>query len=342
VIPPVLAEADRCEACGVAVEDTAILRAIVVGYEVGLRIASARGFYARTGFWAGFAAAAGVAAMRGLPAARFAHALAIAGETGPHMATTTAGPAWPQPNGSDVKEGIPWGVLHGVAAVSLSEAGMTGALDLVDHAPFFDRDAILADRPRPAIHETYAKFYAACRHCHAPVDALLAVMRANSLGVGEVERVLVGAYTGALRISNSPTPRNLPDAQYSIPYCLGLAAHHGPHALLPMSEAQLGDAGAEAFGQKVTISIDAECEARFPSETVRVTVFARGQQFASAITAPRGESVCPPAWGERLEKFSAATTATLTAAAQRRWLESFSNLRDGRLADLRGILANRR
>ena len=110
-----------------------------------------------------------------------------------------------------------------------------------------------------------------------------------------------------------------------------------------MTETQLGDAAAEEFGQKVTISIDPECEGRFPAETlVRVTVHARGQQFVSAITAPRGESVCPPTWGERLEKFGTATAATLTAAAQRRWLESFSNLRDGRLADLRGILASRR
>jgi 2-methylcitrate dehydratase PrpD len=343
VIPSVFAEADRLESSGRTVDDSAIMRAIVIGYEVGLRIASARGFYARTGFWAGFAAAAGVAAMRGLPAARFAHALAVAGETGPHMATNTAGPAWPQPNGSDVKEGIPWGVVHGLAAVSLSEHGMTGALDLVDHAPFFDRDAILGDRPRPAIHETYTKFYAACRHCHAPVDALLAVMRANNMAAGEVERVSVGTYAGALRISNSPTPRTLADAQYSIPYCLGLTANRGPHVLLPMTETHLGDAAAEEFGRKVTVSIDPECEGRFPAETVvRVTVHARGQRFVSPITAPRGEAERPPAWGERLEKFRTATASTLSAAAQSQWLASLSNLRDGRLGDLRRILASGR
>src|SRR5262249_21791852 len=188
----------------------------------------ARGFGARTGFGAGLAAAAGAAALRALPPARFAHALAIAGETGPHMATTTAGPSWPQPNGSDVKEGIPWGVAHGLAAVALAERGMTGPLDLVDHAPFFDLDAILAARPRAAIHDTYTRLYAACRHCHAPVDALLAVMRANDLAAGEIESVAVGAYAGALRIANRPAPASLADAQYSIPYCLGLAAHHGP------------------------------------------------------------------------------------------------------------------
>jgi 2-methylcitrate dehydratase PrpD len=340
VIPAVLAEADRIEASGGKVDDATILRAIVVGYEVGLRIAAARGFYARTGFWAGFAAAAGAAVMRGLPPARLAHALAIAGETGPHMATNTAGPAWPQPNGSDVKEGIPWGVVHGLAAVSLGECGMTGALDLVDHAPFFDRDAILADLPGAAIHETYTKFHAACRHCHAPIDALVALMRANNLAAGEVQNVSVGAYSGALRIANSKAPPTLADAQYSIPYCLGLVATHGPNVLLPMTESQLGDAVAEAFARKVSVAIDLDCEARFPAETVvRVAVSARGQRFVSAITAPRGEAACPPTWEERLEKFRMATASTLSPAAQRQWLSSFCNLRDGRLQDVRRMLA---
>jgi 2-methylcitrate dehydratase PrpD len=341
VIPAVLAEADRIEASGCRVDDTAILRAIVIGYEVGLRVAAARGFYARTGFWAGLAAAAGAAALRGLPAPRFAQALAIAGETGPHMATNTAGPAWPQPNGSDVKEGIPWGVVHGLAAVPLSECGMTGPLDLFDHAPFFDRDAILAERPRPAIHEAYTKFYAACRHCHAPIDALLALMQADHLAVGEIQSVSVGAYSGALRISNSATPRTLADAQYSIPYCLGLVAMHGPQVLLPMTEARLGDAAAEAFARKVTVAIDPECDARFPAETVvRVTLEARGQQFVSGVTAPRGEAVDPPAWEERIEKFCTATAATLPETAQRDWLASFSALRDGHVQHVRRLLAS--
>ena len=64
VIPAVFAEADRLAASGHRADDAAILRAIVVGYEIGLRVANARRFYARTGFWAGIAAAAGAAAMR--------------------------------------------------------------------------------------------------------------------------------------------------------------------------------------------------------------------------------------------------------------------------------------
>src|SRR5690606_4633048 len=139
------------------------------------RIAAARGFYARTGFWGGFAAAAAAGRLNRLPPVELAHALAIAGETAPHMATTTAPPSWPQPAGSDVKEGIPWAVAAGLTAVHLARAGMTGPLDLVDHGPFFDAAAILSDRPRPMIAEVYTKFHAACRHVHAPVEALIAL-----------------------------------------------------------------------------------------------------------------------------------------------------------------------
>src|SRR5262249_53128867 len=149
-----------------------------------------------------------------------------------------------------------------------------------------------------------------------------------------------GAYAGALRIANRPAPASLADAQYSIPYCLGLAAHHGPQVLLPMTEKHLGDAAAEALARKVVIAIDPDCDARFPAETVvRVTLHARGRQFASAITAPRGEAAQPPTWDERLDKFRTATASRLPPAVQRRWLASFAALHDGRLDELRRLLA---
>jgi len=72
--------------------------------------------------------------MKKLSAKNLAHALAIAAETEPHMATITSPPAWRQPSGTDVKEGIPLCVVTGMAAVPLANAGMAGPLDLVDHA----------------------------------------------------------------------------------------------------------------------------------------------------------------------------------------------------------------
>jgi 2-methylcitrate dehydratase PrpD len=342
VIPAVLAEADRLDAHGAAPDDEKILDAIVAGYEIGLRIAAARGFYARTGFWGGFAAAAAAGWLNRLSNDHLAHALAIAGETAPHMATTTAPPAWPQPTGSDVKEGIPWGVAAGLTAVHLARAGMTGPLDLVDHAPFFDGKAILAERRGPLIAEAYTKFHAACRHVHAPVEAFSALQARHGLAADKIDGVEVLAYSGALRISNHVRPRTLVEVQYSIPYCIRLVATRGPQALLPMTEADIGLGEAEAFAARVMLGIDPACEARFPAETpVVVRVRVGGEIFESPVTTPTGEADRRPSWPDRLAKFRTATRATLSPADAARFEAAFEALRDGKLGPLRQALARR-
>lgn len=336
VIPAVFAEADRLEAAGAAVADRDVVRAVVVGYEVGIRIAANRGFYARTGYWGGYGAAAGVAVLRGTSPEVMAGALAIAGETAPHMLTTTAGPAWPQPEGSDVKEGIPWSAANGMVAVGLAQAGFSGPRDILDHKPFFDGEAILAPRPTLAIHEAYTKFYGCCRHVHAPIDALLAVMAAHRIASADIEAVEVGAYSGALRISNRTHPASLVDAQYSIPYCLGLAARHGPGVLLPLAESSLHDDAASAIAARVRLTIDDRCEARFPAETaVRLAVLAHGRRYESAITTPRGEAGQPLSWADRAAKFERATRLSLDDGERRDFLGAFAALAAGDLQPLR-------
>ncbi|RLJ60033.1 2-methylcitrate dehydratase PrpD [Litoreibacter meonggei] len=335
VVPAVFAEIDRRLAAGIEIDDEAVLRAIAIGYEVGLRVAGAKSFYARTGFWAGIAAAAAVGSLQDLGPDEMANALAIAGETGPHMATTTSPPAWPQPNGTDVKEGIPWGVVTGISAVRLAQAGMTGAVDLVDHAPFFDAEAILADRAMPAICETYTKFHAACRHVHAPVEAFASLVSEHGLLVDDVESVTVRAYSGALRIPNSPRPNTLVDAQYSIPYCVALVALKGPDVLLSMSASDLGDATAEAFAALVKVETDPLCEARFPAETpVIVEVKTREEVFASPVTTPSGEANARPSWDERLRKFYVSTQRTLSVEERNEFIFAFEELRIGQLRGL--------
>lgn len=340
VIPAVLAEADRLEALGAPPADDAIAHAIVVGYEIGIRIGAARGFYARTGYWGSYGAAAGVAALRDLPPDVVANALAIAGETSPHMLTTTAGPAWPQPDGTHVKEGIPWSVANGTVGAELAAAGFHGPLDMLDHPPFFDPAAILRERPSRAIHETYTKFHCCCRHLHAPIDALLAIMGEHGLGANEIDSIDVHAYSGALRIANRTDPETIFDVQYSIPYCLGLVAYRGREALLPLSEASLHDGPAVALAKRVRLSIDDAFERRFPAETlVRVVVHSRGRRYESAVTAPRGEAGETLAWQDRLDKFHRATRLSLMDDGRVELAEAFERVASGEFAPLRALLA---
>ena len=52
--------------------------------------------------------------------------------TAPNLLFAGSGPPYPDPEGNDVKEGIPWSTVTGIVAVLQAEAGMTGPLDLLE------------------------------------------------------------------------------------------------------------------------------------------------------------------------------------------------------------------
>jgi 2-methylcitrate dehydratase PrpD len=335
VIPAALAVAEEVRA-----DAEALLAAIVIGYDVAIAVAAERGFYARSGLWCGFGAVAAAAALRRTPADRLVHALAISGMTAPNLLSVADGTAYPPSLGNHVKEGIPWATATALAALELAEAGSTGPLDLLDHAPHHDAAGILERLAGPpAICATYFKFHCCCRHIHAPVEALLAIMAEHALPPEAIDAVEVHIYRGAFNLSNRPEPANLVDVQYSIPYCLGLVALLGPRALLPLEESALHRPAVSAFARKVTLHLDPVIDRRFPAESLaRVVVTAGGRRFASPLTHPRGEAFDPPSWQELEEKFRLCSAGIMAPADCEAVLAAIGQLREAQLAPLCALL----
>ncbi len=293
-----------------------ILRAIIVGYEVGVTVGAARTTYGNTGTWSSYAVAATAAVLHGTAPDILAHALAIAGESAPNQLFASApAPRIPAPEGSAVKEGIPWSVVTGLCALDLAAAGHTGPRNILESTSHyaFPQSRVLGQHPH--ILRTYSKLYACCRHVHPPIEALLAVIAAHGLTPSGITAVTVESYGGALRISNRARPENLVDLQYSIPYCLGLVALRGAAALLPLTAAALFQEDVAAFAERVTLRSLPEFDARFPAETLaRVTVTYGGRNFVSPVTAPRGEADTPLDWSALEDKFAAASRFAMTPA----------------------------
>jgi 2-methylcitrate dehydratase PrpD len=169
---------------------------------------------------------------------------------------------------------------------------------------------------------------------HGPIDALLGLMRQHSLGANDIDAVEVATYSGALRIANRPDPQGSTEIQFSIPYCLGLVALDGPQALLPLT-APIGRPDVIAFARKVSLRLDPELDSSFPAQTLsRVTVKAGGQQFASPVTAPRGEASDPPSWERLEEKLLTVTRFCATPAQSASLLHAIRSLRLGDHTDL--------
>lgn len=345
VIPAALAVAQER---GASLDD--LLRAIAIGYEVGVSVGAARRFYANTGMWSGHGVVAAVGALRQTPAGRLADAFAIAGISAPNQLHAGGGPAYPPLEGSDVKEGIPWSTVTALNAVLLAEAGHGGPRALLDADAHFDTGAMLAGLgSNRHVARSYFKLYSCCRHVHAPVDALRWLIDRHGLDPLAIEAAEVATYSGALRIANRPEPSGFVETQFSIPYCLGLTALLGPDALLPLTPDATGRPEVAAFARKVTLRLDPELDSRFPAETLaRVTVTSGGRRYESPVIAPRGEASAPLSWSELEAKFRTATRFTTLPAQQEDILSAIRRLQDGDmtpfLAAISGIdlLANSR
>jgi 2-methylcitrate dehydratase PrpD len=338
VIPAALATAEESGA-----DAEALLAAIVTGYDVAIAIAAERGFYARSGLWCGYGAVAAAATLRHTPADRLAHALAIAGMTAPDLLSVADGTPYPPSLGNDVKEGIPWSTATALAALELAEAGATGPLDLLDHAPHHRAAGIVARLAGPpAVCATYFKFHCCCRHIHAPIEALLGVMADRSLPPQAIDTVEVHIYRGAFNLSNRVAPVDLVDVQYSIPYCLGLVALKGAGALLPLREPVLHRPEVSAFARKVSLHLDSAIDRRFPAESLaKVVVTAGRHRFESPLIHPRGEAFDPPSWQDLEEKFRRASAEVISLVGQERLLAAVGQLRDAQIAPLVELLGTR-
>ena len=315
----------------------AFIAAVVAGYEVGVRVAMARPAYAASGVWSAYAAIAAAGRLRGTAPEKLAHALSIAVQSAPSL------PGKAGLVGSDVKEGIPFGVLAGMNALNLAEAGFTGPLDIFDNPELFASERITAGLGGPpCIDRTYFKPYACCRHIHAPVDAFAALLARHKIEAREIITIEVHTYSGTFNLSNLAAPRTLIEAQYSVPFCIGLCAVHGLESLLPLETAMLADAEVQSISRKVSLHRDPSIELRFPAESpARVVVTTAAGRFESPVTTPRGDPDSPLSWAELETKFLIATRKLFTPAKQQEFLQAIDRLRAGELHDLRMALAGK-
>ena len=336
VIPAVLAKLETLQA-----STQRVLMAIAVGYEVGVRISSARDLKSvpttNSGLWGGQAAAAAVGALQQLSPLQIAHAIAIAGITAPNQAAT----AYTRHRGNSVKEGIPWAAANGLLAASLAGKGFTGPIDILDEPSRFDA-AKLIDGLGTSWHieGTYFKPYSCCRWNHAPIDALLALKSAHGIAAGDIVGIEVETFGRALTLSNEAAPSTLEGAQYSIPFCLGIAVTRGAPALLPLREESLADTDAVSVARRVRMTVSPEFDAMFSAAVPgRVRVITARGTFEHTVLTPKGEPTNPMTWADLDEKFGAIAHGRIAPSDASKIRSAVQALRQGDLAPLISVLA---
>ncbi|HMA09830.1 MAG TPA: MmgE/PrpD family protein, partial [Ramlibacter sp.] len=179
-----------------------------------------------------FGAAAAAARLLKATPDQFTNALGIAG--------TFTGGTWAfLADGALVKRFHPGKAAEtGVSAALLAQAGLTGPRQVLDASwgGFYSTYAPDVSTPERAVaglgHQFHIlrsgiKPYACCRTIHSCIDAVLEIVGAAPGGSASVRTMIVhGNAQTRLQFSRTQV-RNLLEAQFSMPYCLAVAAHSG-------------------------------------------------------------------------------------------------------------------
>lgn len=287
-----------------------LLHAAVVGYEAAIRLANAiqpshkkRGFHV-SGTCCTVGCALGIAAMLNYSKREMENVLSAA-------ATTAAGLLGVISGNSEQK---PYNVANAaVAGVNAALYGkyFNGAEDILcDSRGFFRAmsDEIHAERlfeAGYAIEGIYQKLYAACRHCHAPMEAMLKIRADADFCNDEVESIEVKTYDLAINGHDHTAISGMSSAKQSIPYGVAVACLYQDCGLRAFSDERILDKKLIALTQKVAVTEDAGLTALVPGKRAAiVTVMLKdGMRYSQRIDYPKGEPENPISQAEMVEKF---------------------------------------
>ncbi|MBI1774369.1 MAG: MmgE/PrpD family protein [Proteobacteria bacterium] len=289
IVPAVLMEAND-----LGVDGRKILAAVAIGYDIALRIASARlpgtvKTYS-SGRWTGYGVAAAIGWLRGLPQPTLVHAMTIAGAEAPENL-----PAGSYRRLSSVKGSSPWSTLTAAFAVERAIAGADGPEDSLDRASVYDPAAIHGDLgSRWLIEETYLKPYASCRYTHPSIDAVLNMVGERPPSPTEIHKLEVEVFPEAFTITNERHPATLESAQFSIPFCLALATLRGAAAFRPLTEGMLRDSEVLELSDRVEMTVGPDLVGTFPAMTAsRVRLRLDRGEAQCMIRTPLGDTSNP-------------------------------------------------
>ncbi|MDR4989112.1 MAG: MmgE/PrpD family protein, partial [Bacteroidales bacterium] len=205
----------------------------------------------------------------------------------------------------------------GLMAASVARAGFKGPDDVLNGAHGFLKlfsespDLEKLKRPSaPAIHSIYVKPWAACRHSHAPVEAILNLRKKIQVRPEEVESITVFTYGHAVHLHDHTEAASTGSAKMSTPYSVAVALLTGRAGLEQFSPEMIARRDVQDMTRKVAVLEDPEMTRRVPAQrAARVRMIMKsGKQHEAVVELPKGEPEHPLSEEELAQKFTELAT----------------------------------
>jgi len=328
IIPAAMAAGERVEA-----DLGALLRAIVLGYEVSMRIASAinpshmlRGFHT-TGTCGCLGAGVSAASIIGYNAEQVTHTLAISG-------LQSAGFQEMLHDNPMIKPLQPGkAAMAGILAADLVAQGARGPRSLFEGDKGFFRGMSDIQHPERAVEDRlgehyeflhcYTKPYPTCRHVHPAIDLTIFLRNQYRIRIEQITSITVYTYSVAIsEVGQAWQPISSAEAMFSIPYAVAAVLCDGEFTLDSLRPERFDRQIVKDLANKVVIEGDPHQDWVYPTHRgATVTIrLADGREFSAHEDLPKGEPENPLSDAELQEKFFALAEPYIgTAQAEKIW-----------------------
>ncbi|MEM3434535.1 MAG: MmgE/PrpD family protein, partial [Candidatus Methanomethyliaceae archaeon] len=204
--------------------------------------------------------------------------------------------------------------MAGILSALLARKGFAGPLEIFEGTDGFLRaysdryDTSFLTESLGVRHETlntYVKFYAACRHCHAPLDAILQLRDKIKFEPEALEFIEVHTYPAAIRLAGISEVNSPSAAKFSIPFSVSLALIRGKAGAHDYTHETVSDPRIRRLARKVKLVPSEKWATLYPKQrgaSVRI-VTEDGRDFFSEVALPRGEPENPASTADILKKF---------------------------------------
>src|SRR5271166_3645960 len=270
-----------------------------------------------------------------LPWEQIQHAIGISASRHATLGAVTAGKLTMMKNTVD-----PMATQSGVLAALMAEKGYTGPEHVVDgkegltHAfgPEWKLNLLtdgLGESWR--ITQCGMKFFPTEALTHAPISAVLDIVKSNDLQPEQVEKIQIRSLARAADILSDPSkydPHTKETADHSLPYVIAAALVDRQVTPAQFEMKKIMDPTIRAQLKKVEVVADPQIEKVFPAlQRVIVNITTTdGRTFSKQLDYPKGDPRNPLSDAEIEEKFRALAEGVLSPGAQKKLKDAIWDL----------------
>jgi 2-methylcitrate dehydratase len=270
-----------------------------------------------------------------LPWEQIQHAIGISASRQCTLGAVTAGKLTMMKNTVD-----PMATQSGMLAALMAEKGYTGPEHVVDgkeglthcFGPEWKLNLLtdgLGDSWR--ITQCGMKFFPTEALTHAPISAVLDLVKDNDLRPENVVKIQIRSLARAADILSDPSkydPHTKETADHSLPYVIAVALAERQVTPVQFTMEKIMDPTIRAQLKKVEVVADPEIEKVFPAlQRVIVNITTTdGRSFSKQLDYPKGDPRNPLSDAEIEEKYSALAEGVLSNGAQKKLKDAIWNL----------------